>query len=178
MNIAGVGLGDMGPANLKNLESENIVALCDVDPTHAAKTIRAVLQREVLYGLSRDARPAEGHRGCGDRDARPHACGDHDGRDSRRQARLLPEAPDSRCLRGPDADQGSTGIQGSQPRWESRDTRAKASGRRASGSGPVSSARFVRSMPGAVSRITPGAMPGGARNGPIAPRRRCPCLRG
>ena len=40
MNIAGVGLGDMGPANLKNLESENIVALCDVDPRHAATTIQ------------------------------------------------------------------------------------------------------------------------------------------
>ena len=40
MNIAGVGLGDMGPANLKNLESENIVALCDVDPQHAAKIIQ------------------------------------------------------------------------------------------------------------------------------------------
>ena len=38
MNIAGVGLGDMGPGNLRNLESENIVALCDVDPTNAAKT--------------------------------------------------------------------------------------------------------------------------------------------
>src|SRR5208337_3811800 len=40
MNIAGVGLGDMGPANLKNLESENIVALCDVDPKNAARTIQ------------------------------------------------------------------------------------------------------------------------------------------
>ena len=37
MNIAGVGLGDMGPANLRNLESENIVALCDVDPNYAAR---------------------------------------------------------------------------------------------------------------------------------------------
>ena len=40
MNIAGVGLGDMSPANLKNLESENIVALCDVDPNHAARAIQ------------------------------------------------------------------------------------------------------------------------------------------
>ena len=30
----------MGPANLKNLESENIVALCDVDPKNAARTIQ------------------------------------------------------------------------------------------------------------------------------------------
>ena len=31
LNIAGVGVGGMGFANLKNLASENIVALCDVD---------------------------------------------------------------------------------------------------------------------------------------------------
>ena len=31
LNIAGIGVGGMGFANLKNLQSENIVALCDVD---------------------------------------------------------------------------------------------------------------------------------------------------
>ena len=31
LNIAGVGVGGMGLANLKNLSSQNIVALCDVD---------------------------------------------------------------------------------------------------------------------------------------------------
>lgn len=31
LNIAGVGVGGMGFANLKNMESQNIVALCDVD---------------------------------------------------------------------------------------------------------------------------------------------------
>ncbi len=31
MNIAGIGIGGMGFANLKNLESENIIALCDMD---------------------------------------------------------------------------------------------------------------------------------------------------
>lgn len=35
LNIAGVGVGGMGFANLKNLESENIVALCDVDWKYA-----------------------------------------------------------------------------------------------------------------------------------------------
>ncbi|MDZ7607112.1 MAG: Gfo/Idh/MocA family oxidoreductase [Cyclobacteriaceae bacterium] len=35
MNIAGVGVGGMGFANLKNLESQNIVALCDVDWKYA-----------------------------------------------------------------------------------------------------------------------------------------------
>ena len=39
LNIAGIGIGGMGANNLLNLESENIVALCDVDLNYAAKTI-------------------------------------------------------------------------------------------------------------------------------------------
>ncbi|MCX5683169.1 MAG: Gfo/Idh/MocA family oxidoreductase, partial [Planctomycetota bacterium] len=38
MNIAGIGVGGMGSGNLKNLEAENIVALCDVDFAYVAKT--------------------------------------------------------------------------------------------------------------------------------------------
>jgi predicted dehydrogenase len=38
MNIAGIGVGGMGAANLRQLEGENIVALCDVDENYAAKT--------------------------------------------------------------------------------------------------------------------------------------------
>jgi predicted dehydrogenase len=40
MNVAGIGVGGMGAANLHNLEAENIVALCDVDRRHAAGTIQ------------------------------------------------------------------------------------------------------------------------------------------
>jgi predicted dehydrogenase len=40
LNIAGIGVGGMGAANLKALESQNIVALCDVDPTYAAPTFK------------------------------------------------------------------------------------------------------------------------------------------
>jgi predicted dehydrogenase len=39
LNIAGIGVGGKGGANLHALESENIVALCDVDPNYAAKII-------------------------------------------------------------------------------------------------------------------------------------------
>ena len=39
MNVAGVGIGGMGGANVRNLESQNIVALCDVDHGYAAKTL-------------------------------------------------------------------------------------------------------------------------------------------
>jgi predicted dehydrogenase len=38
--IAGIGIGGMGAANLHELESETIVALCDVDPGYAAGTIK------------------------------------------------------------------------------------------------------------------------------------------
>ena len=37
LNIAGVGVGGMGRANLINLASQNIVALCDVDWGYADK---------------------------------------------------------------------------------------------------------------------------------------------
>ena len=37
LNIAGVGIGGMGRANLINLASQNIVALCDVDWGYAGK---------------------------------------------------------------------------------------------------------------------------------------------
>jgi predicted dehydrogenase len=37
LNIAGIGFGGMGKVNLKALESQNIVALCDVDHAYAAK---------------------------------------------------------------------------------------------------------------------------------------------
>jgi predicted dehydrogenase len=38
MNVAGIGVGGMGAANLRNLQSENIVALCDVDERYAGGT--------------------------------------------------------------------------------------------------------------------------------------------
>ena len=40
LNIAGIGIGGMGGSNLKALEGENIVALCDVDQTYAAPVIK------------------------------------------------------------------------------------------------------------------------------------------
>jgi predicted dehydrogenase len=40
LNIAGIGIGGMGAANLKNLKSENIVGLCDVDWKYADPTFK------------------------------------------------------------------------------------------------------------------------------------------
>ncbi len=40
LNIAGIGFGGMGAANLKNLESQNLVALCDVDPGYVAPVVK------------------------------------------------------------------------------------------------------------------------------------------
>ncbi len=40
LNIAGIGVGGMGAANLNNMASQNIVALCDVDFNYATKTFK------------------------------------------------------------------------------------------------------------------------------------------
>jgi len=40
LNIAGIGVGGMGKSNLRQLESENVVALCDVDHDYAAETFK------------------------------------------------------------------------------------------------------------------------------------------
>jgi predicted dehydrogenase len=40
LNIAGIGVGGMGAADLKDMKTENIVALCDVDWNYAARTFR------------------------------------------------------------------------------------------------------------------------------------------
>ena len=44
LNIAGIGVGGMGAGNLRNVRSENIVALCDVDHGYAAGTFGAYPQ--------------------------------------------------------------------------------------------------------------------------------------
>jgi hypothetical protein len=38
LNIAGIGVGGQGGSDIKQVSTENIVALCDVDEQHAAKT--------------------------------------------------------------------------------------------------------------------------------------------
>ena len=40
LNIAGIGIGGQGASNLHDAGTENVVALCDVDPDYAARTIK------------------------------------------------------------------------------------------------------------------------------------------
>ena len=40
LNIAGIGVGGKGYTNLRNMESENIVALCDVDWDYASNAFK------------------------------------------------------------------------------------------------------------------------------------------
>jgi predicted dehydrogenase len=47
LNIAGIGVGGMGKSNLSQLETENIVALCDVDHVYAAETFKKYPQAKV-----------------------------------------------------------------------------------------------------------------------------------
>ena len=48
LNIAAIGIGGMGGANLKACEAENIIALCDVDQVYSAKT-RALYPKASFY---------------------------------------------------------------------------------------------------------------------------------
>ncbi len=41
LNIAGIGIGGKGYDDLNGVASENIVALCDIDDNHAAKSYNA-----------------------------------------------------------------------------------------------------------------------------------------
>jgi len=47
LNIAGIGVGHQGWADLRNVQSENIVALCDVDLERAGGTIKKKPQAKV-----------------------------------------------------------------------------------------------------------------------------------
>ena len=40
LNLAGIGIGGQGASDLSHLESENILALCDVDANYAGKTFK------------------------------------------------------------------------------------------------------------------------------------------
>jgi predicted dehydrogenase len=40
LNVAGIGIGGQGASDLSNMESENIMALCDVDQQHAAHVFK------------------------------------------------------------------------------------------------------------------------------------------
>jgi predicted dehydrogenase len=53
LNIAAIGIGGMGASNLKACESENIVALCDVDEVYSAKT-RALYPKAAFYSDYRE----------------------------------------------------------------------------------------------------------------------------
>ncbi len=53
LNIAGVGVGGMGAAYLKGCDTENIVALCDVDRDYAARTF-ALYPKAKVYSDYRE----------------------------------------------------------------------------------------------------------------------------
>ena len=53
LNIAGVGVGGMGQSNLRGMQGENIVALCDIDDEYAAETYAAYLEAKRYYDYRR-----------------------------------------------------------------------------------------------------------------------------
>ncbi len=46
LNIAGVGIGGMGKANLDHIKGENIVALCDVDWKYSKGPLMHILMQK------------------------------------------------------------------------------------------------------------------------------------
>ena len=56
LNIAGIGIGGMGSANLGNLKSENIVALCDVDWSLFRRLFQNIPECQKILGLAGDVR--------------------------------------------------------------------------------------------------------------------------
>jgi hypothetical protein len=96
LNVAGVGVGGMGRANLINLSSQNIVALCDVDWGYADKGFDSLptdienLQRRID---APDPQPQPG---------RPTNMGISLGSGWSNQSRILPfqsESPFRHCAR-------------------------------------------------------------------------------
>ena len=57
LNIAGVGIGGRGFADLRAVERENIVALCDVDQSYAAGVFQAWPQARRQSTSARCSRP-------------------------------------------------------------------------------------------------------------------------
>ncbi|MHC4912060.1 MAG: Gfo/Idh/MocA family protein [Planctomycetota bacterium] len=53
LNIAGVGVGGMGASDLQSLAEENIVALCDVHDSYAAKTFKTYPKAKVYKDYRR-----------------------------------------------------------------------------------------------------------------------------
>ena len=63
VNVAGVGIGGMGHNNLAHCAAlSNIVALCDVDASYAAKDLRPLSAGQAVHRFPRHAGPPAGHR--------------------------------------------------------------------------------------------------------------------
>ncbi len=88
LNIAGVGVGGMGRANLKYLASENIVALCDVDWRYSKACFDDFPKAKKYWDWRKMFDEMRGFDRCGrDCDFRPHArhrgCTCYDARQAR-----------------------------------------------------------------------------------------------
>ena len=112
LNIAAIGVGGMGAANLKACEGENIVALCDVDSDYAAKTF-ALYPKATVYTDYRVMLEKQK-----DIDAVVIATPDHTHATitmaclQARQTRVLPEAADAHRGRGARDRRGGSEVQG------------------------------------------------------------------
>ena len=55
LNIAGIGIGGKGSGDLRNVESENIIALCDVDERYPERIFHRYPEAKKVSRLSGNA---------------------------------------------------------------------------------------------------------------------------
>ena len=113
LNIAGIGAGAQAFSDLRQCETENIVALADVDWVRGEPGFQRYDKADEVQGLPPDARQGgQEHRRRGDRHPRSHA---HPRRalvHGARQERLRREAADADRLGGAAAPAGRAEVQG------------------------------------------------------------------
>ena len=112
LNIAGIGAGGQPFSDLRQCETENIVALADVDWARGAAGLRALGQGGEVQGLPPDARQGEDDRR-GRRSARPTTCTPRGALlHAARQARLRREAADAHAWEARLLPGGGEEVQG------------------------------------------------------------------
>ena len=125
LNVASVGVGGMGSGDIRNVPTENVVAICDVDANHAAERRQELPRRQGLQRFPQDAGDPEGHRRGDGRHAGPQPCRGHDDGPEDGQARVLPEAADAQRARVPGDRPRRRRKPRSPRRWATRARPAK-----------------------------------------------------
>ena len=171
LNIAIIGCGGRGGANLGAVSGENIVALCDVNERNlAAAAAKASRSAASSRTSASSTTTMKRHRRRGGEHHRAHARLCHAAGAQGRQARLLREAAHALGLGSAHHPRGGAARRRSRRRWARRFTRATTTGASSSWCRAARSARCARRTCGSRA---PGA--GRARRPRRETRTSSPC---